>query len=84
MKREREKNQAHTRKIYQFKKEGGEKKRTKKTWRLQETERENKNSDTYRKERERKKKKIKKEGKKIFKKVCQLHPVFPGGHPSKY
>ena len=29
MKREREKNQAHTRKIYQFKKEGGEKKEQK-------------------------------------------------------
>ena len=36
-----------------------------------------------RKKREKEKKKRRK-GKKKRKKSCQQHPVFPGGHPSKY
>ena len=36
-----------------------------------------------RKKREKEKKKRRK-GKKKKKKSCQQHPVFPGGHPSKY
>ena len=36
------------------------------------------------KERKKRKKKKKRGKKKKRKKGCQQHPVFPGGHPSKY
>ena len=36
------------------------------------------------KERKKKEKKEEEKRKKKKKKGCQQHPVFPGGHPSKY